>query len=345
MSTATSKINDSHENRPSKRTRFSSADPTLTHPDNSNSNQATHQPIRAYWLDIVQLLSYARFIIQSEGKQFRTGRVRHLERLRAEELDTFDEPTHLMAGYSIPANYNIKYDTGSLGEQKSVITAGTSAKLVPIDQSEHTTSSSDRDSNHDPSPSSSGLKRNVSSLFTPAEANPFRWRSSSQSPLHRPSPPSLLLTDQALLSTADTSYSPSHPHHPVSSKPRRTLSSLFQTGAGQPFPMDESVKEKSSPSSTGNQDCPVFGFQTARGHSVSAPSKESMRKALDIFPHIEPRSRKLHNADSREAPLPVRCATIQLKRTNLKPMAAPPSRMLSNSATSSYDFNETARVA
>ncbi|EHS62527.1 uncharacterized protein PGTG_20647 [Puccinia graminis f. sp. tritici CRL 75-36-700-3] len=149
-----------------------------------------------------------------------------------------------------------------------------------------------RQSNLDSSQSPVRIKRSVSSLFTTGTGEPFPMAieqpitsppfESTIFPPRRPSappnPPSI--TSQADDRTAQITCEVPE-SGPSKSKPRRALSSLFQTGAGQPFPMYDPTHEGSS-SSAQNQDCPVFGFQTARGNTVAAPSKESMRKALDI---------------------------------------------------------------
>ncbi|POW17330.1 hypothetical protein PSTT_00634 [Puccinia striiformis] len=393
MSTATSKINDSHENRPSKRTRFSSADPTShssgqqqQQPGDSSTNScllaghvdahqqarseaevssSSHTPDSSFRAKANSSVQDAvneksdptsidrdalpKTIHESPTPADREDSLTPLTETLSEndplaaeaiendleisqydiwsdceqeELDTFDEtdsPNGRLLNTSQLTTSNTIQDHVKTFERPDALktpaqvtdqSGSKKASSPPEHQPSSSqlinpnipTSSSHRDSNHDPSPSSSGLKRNVSSLFTTGGGQPFPM--AIEQPISSPpSQPTILAFDRpgspvsaasiitlaTKISADNTSEvpqtrptSPSHPHHPVSSKPRRTLSSLFQTGAGQPFPMDESVKEKSSPSSTGNQDCPVFGFQTARGHSVSAPSKESMRKALDI---------------------------------------------------------------
>ncbi|MBW0484860.1 hypothetical protein O181_024575 [Austropuccinia psidii MF-1] len=87
-------------------------------------------------------------------------------------------------------------------------------------------------------------------------------------------------------------------------RPCRTVSSIFQTGAGLPYPINDDGKDtdtsaifkqdlspkiytdrmdhKASISLGSQDDCPVFGFQTAKGRPVAAPTKESLKKALDL---------------------------------------------------------------
>ncbi|WAR52130.1 hypothetical protein PtB15_1B569 [Puccinia triticina] len=145
-------------------------------------------------------------------------------------------------------------------------------------------------SNPNPAPKT---KRTVSSLFTTGTGEPFPMAihpPSSGSPTFQPAilypPPTATSAQKSTPEERQTRPMDDDalPYLPAA-KPRRALSSLFQTGAGQPFPMDEPAEETSSSSAAQTQDCPVFGFQTARGTPVAPPSKDAMRKALDICAH------------------------------------------------------------